>query len=222
MKLIYIPKYRNEKRPFKITQIIQRVILNEDVDGLIFLPGYMSSSQGTIQNFISQMQNLGVKNKTVLLFNGMNGSDHLPLGNNIRDEHLKVFAQNNTILNFIQKKNLKDHRKMLFFFKCCLKDDLNRSIFIDDLSSFFSSIKIIGMLIGSSNQSFSTYFSTAQKGEADLLMLHDGASFGNYKLDTNDNEENGKNTLIMATSNSVSDSDEYFKNILRDIFENSF
>ena len=58
MKLIYIPKYRNEKRPFKITQIIQRVILNEDVDGLIFLPGYMSSSQGTIQNFISQMQNL--------------------------------------------------------------------------------------------------------------------------------------------------------------------
>ena len=78
------------------------------------------------------------------------------------------------------------------------------------------------MLIGSSNQSFSTYFSTAQKGEADLLMLHDGASFGNYKLDTNDNEENGKNTLIMATSNSVSDSDEYFKNILRDIFENSF
>lgn len=53
-------------------------------------------------------------------------------------------------------------------------------------------------------------------------MLHDGASFGNYKLDTNDNEENGKNTLIMATSNSVSDSDEYFKNNLRDIFENSF
>ena len=182
----------------------------------------MSSSQGTIQNFISQMQNLGVKNKTVLLFNGMNGSDYLPLGNNIRDEHLKVFAQNNTILNFTQKKNLKDHRKMFFFFKCCLKDDLNRSIFIDDLSSFFSSIKIIGMLIGSSNQSFSTYFSTAQKGETDLLMLHDGASFGNYKLDTNDNEENGKNTLIMATSNSVSDSDEYFKNILRDIFENSF
>ena len=45
------------------------------------------------------------------------------------------------------------------------------------------------MLIGSSNQSFSTYFSTAQKGEADLLMLHDSASFNNYQLESGENEK---------------------------------
>jgi len=222
MKLIYIPKYQKEKTPFKITQIIQRVIKHEKIDGLIFLPGFMSRTQITIKDFVTEMQNLGVSKKIVLLFNGMNGFFQLPSKQSILQEHLNQFSQNNRTINFTQNKNLIDHRKMLFFFK-------EKSLFSKDLSltkdkyqAFLSSIEIVGLLIGSSNQSFATYFSTAQKGEADLLMLHDGASFKNYHIDTKEKEKNGKGTLIMAKSDSISDSDEYFKNILRDIFENSF
>lgn len=222
MKLIYIPKYENEKVPFKITQIIQRVIKYEKIDGLVFLPGFMSYKQSTIQNFVTEMQKLGVTNKVILLFNGMNGDKHLPSNQTIRQEHLKQYGQNNTIINFVQKKNLKDHRKMLFFLKGKGISFMDFDITEKQYQKFLSSIEIVGLLIGSSNQSFATYFSTAQKGEADLLMLHDGASFKNYHIDTKEKEKNGKGTLIMAKSDSISDSDEYFKNILRDIFENSF
>ncbi len=222
MKLIYIPKYHNEKRPFKITQIIQRVIVNEKVDGLIFMPGYMSCKQSKIQNFVTEMQKLGVANKVILLFNGMNGDKHLSSNQTIRQEHLKQYGQNNTTINLVQKKNLRDHRKMLFFFKGNGISFIDSDVPKKQYQKFISSIEIVGLLIGSSNQSFSTYFSTAQKGEADLLMLHDGALFKNYQIDTIEKEKNGKGTLIMAESKSISDSDEYFKNILRDIFENSF
>lgn len=221
MKLIYIPKYEKEKVPFKITLIIQKVIVNEMIDGLIFMPGYMSSSLSTIQNFVVEMRKIGVDKKTILLFNGMNGGLLLPSSQSVRDEHLNQYRQRNKTIKITQNKNLADHRKMLFFFKekIPLSNDLNLSI--DEYQSFLSSITIVGMLIGSSNQSFATYFTTARKGEADLLMLHDHASFDNYQIDSENDKENGKNTLIMATSNSISDSDEYFKNILRDIFENT-
>lgn len=221
MKLIYIPKYQKEKVPFKITQIIQRVIKYEKIDGLVFMPGFMSCKQSTIKDFVTEMQKLGVSNKVILLFNGMNGDKHLPSNRSVRQEHLKQYGQNNTTINLVQKKNLTDHRKMLFFFKGKDISFIDSDITKNQYQKFISSIEIVGLLIGSSNQSFSTYFSTAQKGEADLLMLHDGASFNNYRIDT-EKEKNSKGILIMAESNSISDSDEYFKDILRDIFENSF
>ena len=161
MKLIYIPKYQNEKVPFKITQIIQKVIVNEQIDGLIFLLGYMSCTQSRIHNFVAEIQKLGVTNKTILLFNGMNGFVHLSSQKSIRQEHLIQYGQNNKIINFNQKKNVKDHRKKLFFFKEHTLLSKNFNQIIDDYKSFLLSITVVGMLIGSSNQSFSTYFSTA-------------------------------------------------------------
>ena len=106
----------------------------------------------TINSFIN---NLNFPRNTYFL-EGMNGSNSCTQNNTIQQEHNSHF--NN--INFNHTTG-NDHSKVLFF--------------LDTTAYEQGSIIVKAVLIGSSNQSYSTYFATPKRGEADLFIIESDA-----------------------------------------------
>lgn len=115
-----------------------------------------------------------------------------------------------------------DHRKMIFFFN--IKDEPPFDFDIDVLSretkdNFINSIVVNAVLMGSSNQSFQTYFGgkdgIADKGEADILMF-----VSESEIEVNGNNMHVNGTITFKALDGIpSYPREYLKQILIDYLD---
>ncbi|MBQ8975834.1 MAG: hypothetical protein IJ078_00200 [Succinivibrionaceae bacterium] len=188
LELLYIPKYKGEKQLFKIGQVVSLVfeeLCNRTLKfpfGIIMSPGYLSTTQNTIHEYVNKfLKVVNHQNKFrqmyAGLFVGMNGGINVnKQSNTILDQHLCEFKSKQiNQLMFKSKPKNKDHRKMIFFFvfKSDPKVFLPSTITKTDIHSFTENISVEYMLVGSSNQSNNTYYSsTASHGEADILFFN--------------------------------------------------
>ena len=177
--IVYIPKRKGPdesddgKNLTNIVRVIQEYLkMRPSCSGVICAPGYMSKSDTTISDYWKQTFSEDVlksnnpsasepRKLIVRLLNGVSNED-------IVDKN-KKFLDGLTRFELINggETSKKDHRKMMLFFHA-----KHNEIDADNDADFLKQIKIGAVLIGSSNQSFSTYNKLpANKGEADVLLI---------------------------------------------------
>lgn len=119
-----------------------------------------------------------------------------------------------------------DHRKMLFIFGFNDIFDSNPNFNIlnkSNFNDFLNAITVNAIMIGSSNQSYTTYFGgphgKADKGEADVLM---------FATDNDDLNSLRENMYVEGTvmfeeiiGTETVDPHDYLKNIMREFLSSS-
>lgn len=195
MYTIYIPKYEKSRAKPLITEIIRGYMrYHRHECGIISAPGYMPTAVWRIDNFIENLcediQDCSKCTKPckspcdkvkISYANGMNGSNTIATtGKTITEKMEEAIAKtgglDNLELNWAVKK---DHRKMLFFFRKLREYPSSTPISLENYEQFLKTIEVTAVMIGSSNQSFHTYYQTpAPKGEADIFMFSVDDPFG--------------------------------------------
>lgn len=238
--LLYIPKYRGEKQPFQIGKVVNIVfgeLCNRDPScpfGIIMSPGYMSTTKNTIQEYIDkffkEVKNSGnFQQLYAAIFIGMNGCVKVKKqSNTILEQHsIELNLRKINPLVFKFKTKNKDHRKMLFFFtfKSVHKKFLPSIVAKTDIDSFMNNISVEYLMIGSSNQSKSTYYSrTASHGEADVLFFTNKDFEKRIKdenLLINDDDYLNGCVLSKVEEQPGFDSSQYLNEILKDFLNNN-
>lgn len=222
---LYIPKYKNETTEFLITRILSCYVKKTNYNvNILSSPGYMSTSEKTIETFLTKFQkNIADSNNIHLgFFYGMNGLRKVSkTGHTIWKSHIDKISKIPNIQNIpILCKKDNDHRKMLFFFESkgwSFKSKLN----LTNYSRFLDCITVNAVLIGSSNQNFTTYYGgrkgTADKGESDLFIFT-GDAFKDYVMNQNNLPQN---LVLFESLKGAEDSHLYLKEILEDFLKNS-
>ena len=175
---IFMRKMQGESAPFPTTIVVQEYINKfvNDNDIVITFPGYMSTTDETIKDFISRIKFPSNTHFTV----GMNGTRVVKTtGMPIQYEHNNYFTFN--ISGLVPSQ--RDHSKMMFFF------DNNKPLTNISVSQLLT-LNVKAVLLGSSNQSKNTYFNlTADKGEADIFLF-EGRYMANNEQISDENIEN--------------------------------
>lgn len=166
----FMKKFQKDKAPFPTTLVVKEYLnLYGQNDIVISFPGYMGTTSKSIGKFLSKMCFPTNTYFTV----GMNGKNQMKFKSNVQNYHNSFF---NKIKNI--NKPLKDHSKMLFFLD---PSSVNRGLFnqnkedveLEKAQSLLKGCKVKAVLVGSSNQSWNTYFKDpADKGEADVFMIN--------------------------------------------------
>lgn len=231
MYTIFIPKYQNDSVEYLTTKTIHCFVSHSDCNCIISSPGYMSTTSNTIKQFIDNFGTKTINNPNMImgLLNGMNGNTHVYNQiNTIRAEHELQINKSGTLkLLNIKCHPFVDHRKMMFFIK--LKEKVSNTLYKDNCASFINACQIQGIMIGSSNQSLSTYYGganskPADKGEADILMYIDK---GGKNITSAFREMQVQNVNIRISKSvdeefySGDSESMYFRNILSDFLENT-
>ena len=170
MYTIYIPKREREKAEHEITKVIHTYLqLRPNTSGVICFPGYMTRDE-LIEDYWRNLFGNIVKGDFYISFSkGMTGETRRKLNKEI----IETGLVNNLKYFDIDIPTPKDHSKVMLFYKSkCDSDRLDSRSPKNDLSEFIEKNTIEAMLIGSSNQSHSTYFGEyASYGETDIMMI---------------------------------------------------
>ncbi|MBR6984118.1 MAG: hypothetical protein IKH75_11460 [Ruminococcus sp.] len=228
MYTVFIPKYEYDSTPFRITKVISTFMKNSCCDCIISSPGYLSTTSNTIKTFLANLnRDINNSKKIYISFlNGMNGARLLSNNNTIRQEHVSLLGTTGYLYPLITNCiDYKDHRKMMFFIDC--NGNVPGVLDKNNYNSFIDSSRLLGVLIGSSNQSLNTYYGgsnsrSADKGEADILMYIDpGNTLTPVMNDLHQAiEEIRISRSIDESLYSGIDADEkYFKRMLKDFLE---
>ncbi|MGN0643050.1 MAG: hypothetical protein ACI4JJ_07870 [Huintestinicola sp.] len=232
MYTVYIPKYQGEKPDFLITKVLSKYMDSTGYTNNIILssPGYMSTTNNTIDEYLSRFENeiINLREKiNMCIFNGMNGTRKTyPSGPTIREAHENRITRS-VYLNLISVNcSAKiDHRKMMFFIRFLTNTNNYNNLNLNNYQEFLRNIEVHGVLIGSSNQSLNTYFGgshslQADKGEADILMFtEDDAAHG--MLDSEGVDEMNNIIISKSMRPPLGGDAEYLKTILQDFLKNS-
>ena len=224
--LTYIPKVKGESVDFRIVDVIKTCMkFYPNGNNIISSPGYMSKTLKSISDFVNNFQKI-VPSKEIIrigYLKGLTGTVK-PGSLNIIDEHYNKLIGTKKFQKInIKMSNKSDHRKMIFFFGInntpsfnFSSDTLNKK----NVQKFLDSISVNAILLGSSNQSYNTYYGgsvkKADKGEADILMF----------IEDNINQSNDSmfvdgTVTFQAMYGLNSDPQEYLKNILSDFLTNA-
>lgn len=200
----FMKKFQKDKAPFPTTMVVKKYLdLYGQNDIVISFPGYMGYDTNTIDDFIKGMSfptnttyfTIGMNgnricqcdmnsgginqcriNSKMICHCGNNSSKICIYGKTVQDYHNAHFNKFGNINNA-----LKDHSKMLFFLD---PHSVNGELFkqnkedmeLEDAQLLLKSCNVKAVLIGSSNQSYNTYFKDpADKGEADVFMIKNSA-----------------------------------------------
>lgn len=222
----YLPKIQGENPDFKIVVSLKKCMkLYSGNNNIISSPGYLSSKT-YVHDFVNEFSNIVPDGNKIYIgyFKGMNrisGSAVM----NIIDEHYKEMQN----MGKFEKLNMKisnrpDHRKMMFIYGIKAQPLFDFKTDILDVNSqdkFLESIIVNAVLLGSSNQSYSTYYGgknrQADKGEADVLLF------------TLDNAENLMEDMYVeggiifkeAMGGKYKEPHDYLKDILKDFLTTS-
>lgn len=235
---LYIPKYKGDAAsasnlPDALGEFMQTPGCKCH---LIISPGYLSKADTTIGSFWTELdksiKSTGTSPVKLYIFRGMNGDVEIETkgttGATVTKAILEVY---DNIIGDIFKtkfenvkvdyKELSDHRKMIFFFQESEDIKWSGKMTKADVPNFLSRITIKGILIGSSNFSYNTYYNggngKAKKGEADLFMFEDEGYLKNIK-----NKIGGSAGMVLFKHEAgAENSQEFFKKILKDFLENS-
>lgn len=177
--IIYLPKSKGEdKKDRKINLILEKYSKFTNYENsIISSPGYMSRRSSSIGKYLLNLEKILTdskkKNTEIGLLNGMNG--HYPLnklGTTIREEHINLFSKYHFSEIEMNVNKSLDHRKVMCFFT--RKTSFTEIITSENLAEFLETVQVNAFMIGSSNQSNTTYFDKiASKGEADIFVFRD-------------------------------------------------
>lgn len=176
----YLPKIQGERPEFKIVKSLKKCMkYYAGNNNIISSPGYLSSKTSVL-NFANEFKNIVPNGEKIYIgyFKGMNkisGSAVI----NLIDEHYKEMQNTGKFKKLNMKiSNKSDHRKMIFIYGIAEEALFNFDTDVLDIKTqdkFLDSIIVNAVLLGSSNQSYSTYYGgkkkQADKGEADLLLF---------------------------------------------------
>ena len=222
----YIPKIEGEHPDFKIVKVIKKCMqYYNGENNIISSPGYLSGLN-TVKNFVAEFATIVPSNNHIFIgyFSGMNGMAINSGITNI-DAHYNELVNTKKFSKLnINAKNKRDHRKMLFFYG--IKNDPKFNFEKEVLSiatekGFLDSIKVKAVLIGSSNQNYTTYYggskNRAHQGEADVLL---------FTAENPDELEKSmfvEGTVIFEELLRGGDDgpETYLKNILKDFLDNA-
>lgn len=136
-------------------------------DFIVCLPGFLSKNKSAMDTFINEFT--FSKNPEIFqrgyFFIGYNGCSLLKGTSFSKQDYINSkFGNYNTSL-----KQRKDHSKVVVFFE---KNSFLLNEEDKNIDSLIKYGKVNAILIGSSNQSYTTYFkSPADKGETDVLLV---------------------------------------------------
>lgn len=195
--IAYLPKPKGEhvdqRKVHKILKWYTK--LTGDKYSIIAAPGYLSKTDHTIGVYLHELSGLLTDNfnRRIGLLNGMNG--HYKITNSphtIIEEHNAQLSNHSFAQIQLNAKKEYDHRKMMCFF--CEKGAGHSEITLENLDEFFENVHVGAVLIGSSNQSKTSYFEEfANKGEADILMIDPGEDLSVQKaFNAFENEQKGE------------------------------
>lgn len=165
---IFFKKYQGDLTPFDSVKYLKRIISKCKNPFIVGWPGYISKTASTLDDFYYNLNPFANKQLHGFFFKPML-INMLKCGKT-NEEYINDLFGN----HYISQPRLDDHSKILVVLD--LDDNSNRDI---DLMNDIHDVKAI--LIGSSNQSFNTYFySPTPKGEADVLL---------FNIEKKDNED---------------------------------
>lgn len=229
MYIAYLPKIKGEKvEDRRINKFLKFYIeKSSNKYSVIAAPGYMSTRPNTIDKYLSNLGNiLNYGNKTEIgILNGMNGHHDNGNGMPILENHKGSLSKHGFEEIKLNVNKEFDHRKMMCFI---VRNSIPKEITLDNLEDFLDNVYVGGILIGSSNQSYSTYFKdNASKGESDIFMFD--TSMDPYiehtikMLKLGETNSDSLNDIVFAESffgNGHNDTQGFFKEILRNVLEN--
>ena len=160
----------------------------------------------------------------------------------VLDLHKAIIKKSKKLKNLELDVNSKaDHRKVMVFYKRNNNKLVNSSLSKSNYENFVDAVDVNAVLIGSSNQSNSTYFNTpAAKGEADIFFAvgtgrgkcKSGNGFEDFLKDISPNDNINKETLELAAGileqvtiseaimgKNFDNPEEFLKDILRDLLK---
>lgn len=173
--IAYLPKYKGEeKEQRKVNNILKWYAeLTREKYSIVAAPGYLSKTSYTIGIYLHELSRLLTDNynRKIGLLNGMNGHYKITSSQNtIIEEHNAQLSNHSFKQIQLNAKKEYDHRKMMCFF--CEKGVGHSEITLKNLDDFFKNVHVGAVLIGSSNQSNTTYFQDcATKGETDIFLI---------------------------------------------------
>ena len=192
---MYIPHSINDVNGVEKKSLIPDAIkfitaLYPGINGIVMAPGYMSVAK--TKDFVDNLMKLGFEREMLItLLNGMNGTWKVRgEDDTYREKHEQAVSAYNHVSrekgvgtirlipdlpNVGLLKGKKDPRKMMILLENPFgwpeitgQQMLDEKRLIDEVNK----IKVRAVLIGSSNQSYQTYFSpNPEKGEADVMMF---------------------------------------------------
>jgi len=217
----YIPKIEGEIPDFKIIKTLKKCMkYYSKNNNIISSPGYLSKTN-YVKDFVNEFKQIvPAKDKIYIgYFKGMNKLSAL-LGINLIDQHYTELAATGRFMKLNMRiANKPDHRKMMFIYGIADGAVFDFGTEVLDKSTrdkFLDSIIVNAVLIGSSNQSYSTYYGgkkkRADKGEADVLM---------FVLDDSEDIKNSiyvEGTIVFeeVIIDHKKDPHEYLKDILKE------
>ncbi len=222
---LYIPKKKGASTDFPIIQVIKSYIKSVKQNHIIVLaPGYLSKTQTTTDCFVKEMEtafSAKTSKHSIAVFNGMNGSKSISktTKKTIREYHEDAFKKSSFHCLPVSCIKLTDHRKMLFITSTNNNCDSVKKLSKKTKQRFLDSVDVLGIFIGSSNPSYSSYFGgkskKASKGEADIYMFldNDFASYIEKQVQMDD--------VILSESRMVPGNNgaAYLKSILEDYLD---
>ena len=186
-------------------------------NNLIMSPGYLSKSENRINMFVTSLKNTMYPHSPfkIGILNGMNGHYIMPSGNTILECHeIAIGGMNDVDWLKLKSNGLVDHRKIMVFYSEIGNMSLTSISSEKEIEEFLGGINVNAVLLGSSNQSCTTYFDRkAKKGEADIFMMSGSEKCGSFPT---------INSMLLDVKNSVSNRDNIHKDnsIYRDIDRN--
>lgn len=246
---MYLPKRKGE-----ISENIKGALtlyseISLGTNDIICSPGYMSTSKDNAYAFFRELGNIISPNeemKKIGLFTGMNGNRTYEPGVTLREMHENVISKHSADQDFyfsslmVDANTVTDHRKIIVFFKQNCDPDKYNGLNRSRMNEFLDDVAVNAVLIGSSNQSFSTYFNIANKGEADVFIMlasdcgisdpdsirgfieNIGMVYNNQNIAIELEQKYDTFLRSVAISKTLSDndfSDEFLKDILRDLLD---
>ena len=247
MYTLFCQKRKGDSQPFPLTEQLHSFIKQTKAEGIFVSSGYLSQitydSAGNVKNdYVQKMLDNFLKGTEVKYFG---------LGNTVegykeyREKHEKLLCGEGKWLEVVQN-NEYDHRKMVVVFRTNQNgiitpkklERLSSGSGKKILESFFNSIEVICVSIGSSNFSYSSYYGTdydkkekkhtgtflADKGEADVMMFYDEAyaqeieHMINEKNNDNNEKINHEDRMVLSKS-LTKVSNDFLKNIFRTSIE---
>lgn len=189
MYTLVLQKTEGDMGEFPLTKYLHDFLVKTEAEGIIVWPGYLSKDKDTTEKLLEPF----LKDTNIQYF-GMGNfcyPEDEKRKNKIPEEYSDRYLSYREYLNVKKKwfkifRNYKvDHSKLMVIFNRVLEEGEFPEQLSEkkDCGDFLEKIHIIGMVIGSSNFSYNTFYRPdADKGETDLFMFWGEEDGEAYKL----------------------------------------
>lgn len=218
MYTLFVQKCSADATPFPLTALLNDFLRYTWADGVFLAPGHLSKTARTAGDVLDVF--LHHTNVNLVGLGNIYGPNTVTLYENLLRTKGKLLQ--------VVRSNRSDHRKMVFIYNCTQNTPvrLTRA----ELDDFLDSIHMVGVAIGSSNCSYTTYGSLnpggppANKGEADILMF-DNPNYADHisrqirQEDILDVRLPGAPRMVLSENITPVDSQVFLKDIFRQTLE---